>query len=216
MTTDFTGAPPSRRMRRPEHAELSDADARVAERRALWGDPVPEQKPLQWQPGAPSHPGVLRLLEFPHAANGQPLPVGRFQEPPPPGPHATDADLAAYAGRRHRAYLAWQEADDNHMQRFRFWVGLDVAQKTQLAADCQFPAAAGETPFLCTCVADPAVPPVVLHAPNGHEARVRYMRLTGIRNFTPARGMDDQQPIQVAPYVVADPAPAAPPATQGE
>src|SRR5262245_17003099 len=132
---DFTIAPPSRRIVAPELAALTDEERRQVALRSLWGDVEWKPRPSQWQPGAPSDPAVLRLLDFAHAPNGQPLPPGRFREPIPPGPSASEQEIGAYAALRHRLAEQHKADDESHMVRFHYWIGLDPALKTQLAAD---------------------------------------------------------------------------------
>jgi hypothetical protein len=204
MADDFTEKPPSRSLRRPEEAGLTDEQRRDADAIRIYGRDEPKVKPLQWEPGRPSDPRVLRLLNHPHAPNGQPLPPGRFQEPPPAPPKANDAELAAHQGRRFRLYSQWLEDDDSYMNRFRFWVGLDAGSKSQLAADAMFGKEDAPS-WLCSCT-DGSQPPLVLKAADEHVAKQRYKQLTGILSIQPSASDGYADPFSAQRY---EPAPAA-------
>jgi hypothetical protein len=204
---DFSSPPPGRAVVRAEYAGLDPAEARLRDAQRLAGVAVQWTPPApRWQAGAPSAPEVLRLLDFPHASTGMPSPVGRFIEPPPPSPAATDEEIAEHLGRRHRLFEAHREADDTYMERFRFWVGLDAASKTQLAADTQ-DRNSTDPSWLCTMPQDNAQVPVVLKAKDEHEARSKYEKLCGILFAPRLPETGHAEPIQVTPYT-PPPAPA--------
>jgi hypothetical protein len=201
---EFAEPPPSRRLGRPEEVNLTPAERAEQGRRRLLGHTQFVEPPRVWEPGAPSSPEVLRLLDYPHAANGQPLPPRRPQEPVPPGPHASDAELAAHAGRRHRTFYQYGLDEELFMDRFRYWVGLDVCQKSQLAADVQF--GKEESPQWTVHVpADPAQPPLVLRAPDELTACRRYKALCGITAAGQLLGQESEPVVAVR----FEPAPAA-------
>jgi hypothetical protein len=200
--TDFTTQLPSRRAGPPEYAGLTPEAIQAAERRKLLGEPPWEPDLSKWLAAAPSEPAVLRLLDFEHAQSGQPLPPRRPVEPFPPGPNATDEEVAAYQGRRHRQLEQYQLADETFMARFRFWAGLDPCRKSQLAADLQNRQQPAGTPaWAVSCATDGEQPPLVILASDAAAAIKVYRHLTGITSCAPLP--DGTEGIVAAPYVPA-------------
>jgi hypothetical protein len=200
LMDDFTMQLPSRRAGQAEYSDMTPEEIRAAQLRALWGEQKWEPKPSNWQAAAPSEPAVLRLLDFEHAQSGQPLPPRRPIEPFPPGPSATDEEVAAFQGQRHRQLEQYHLADETYMTRFRFWVGLDPCRKSQLAADVwnrQQPA--GTPAWMVSCATDGEQPPLVILASDAAAAIKVYRRLTGITSCAPLP--DGTEGIVAAPYV---------------
>jgi hypothetical protein len=195
MASDFGEIPPSRRVQRPEYEGLSGEQVRDLEAKRLIGLTKKEPPPRQWLPAERSHAGILALLSYPHdPRTGVPLqPVRPADEPPPPK-HATDAELAAAAGRHFRRWAEFEEADRRYWQNYLFWVGLDRAQKSQLCCDVQF--GGEDVPEWDVChTRDGDFPNLRLRAASEHQAVARFQSVCGIIGIDREPGGDYESPI---------------------
>jgi hypothetical protein len=201
MADDFSELPPSRRCVSAEDAALTPEQRREAEVARLWGDDEPQKpKPPLWQPATPSDPRTLKLLQHPHAANGMPLGPGRFAEPMPPRDGASDKEMLAYTGARHRAWSEWQAQDADYMMRYRYWVSLDVCSKSQLASEAIY-ANDAEPRWSCSVPSDPHQPPLIVRGIDQYQARERYRILLGCSK--PTAQNPHELPVTVGPYAPA-------------
>jgi hypothetical protein len=197
----FLQAAPSRRMSRPEHAELTAEERRRAEVKRLWGEKEWEAPPPLWQAPTFSSPEVLKLLDGPHADNGQPLGEGPFLEPPAPPPGASDQQIVAWTGLRHRLYEQYLAGIKNERARFAYWCGLDAATRFQLAADVLNRRQPEGTPaWACSVPDDPTQPPALLLGPDEHAVRRVYKQLLGILTIPASPASGYSEPLQVVPH----------------
>jgi hypothetical protein len=196
--SDFSEPPPGRRAVRPEYEGLSPGEIQEREVERLWGSTKRDPPPPVWSPAAPSPPAILALLQYAHdPLTGRPAAPRRPLAPDAPSPFASDSELVADSGRRHRLLAQFAQEDDQYMERFRYWAGLDTCQKTQLAADARY----GKEDAPCwsvVCAQDPVCPPLVLKAPHAAEAVSRYRTLCGIRGFD--QRDDFAEPLVATPY----------------
>jgi hypothetical protein len=201
---DFDTPPPSRRIGREDEAGLTEAERRELDRQRLWGETPREPPPPIWEPAAVSGPAALALLSFAHSVSGQPLPPAPPPEPVPPGPHASDQELTAYEGRRHRAFWGFREEDASFMRRFVWWASLDVASRLQLALDTHAREVWNDPPgtplWSVQVLTDRSQPPGVVQAPTAEAARERFRSTAGIRFVDPAPGVNNGDPWSVTPY----------------
>jgi hypothetical protein len=204
MAEDFSEPPPGRRIRGGEEAGLTEAERRERDRQRLWGEKPREPPPPVWEPAAPSSAAALALLDYAHARTGQPLPPAPPPEPVPPGPHASDQELTAYEGRRHRAFWGFREEDATFMRRFVYFCSMDAACRLQLACDAHAREVWKDPPgtplWSVAVLTDPTQPPAVIQAPTAEAARERYRGLAGIRFVDPDPAVNDGNPWAVELY----------------
>jgi hypothetical protein len=164
---------------------VEDEKTREAKRAALWGeDKWKPQEPKN--PAAMSGPAVLKLLDYPHAPNGQPLPTARWVEPPSLPPTASTEEHSAFQAFRHRLYEAFQADAGDYEGRRTFWVTLPTRMKNQLAADVHNLKQPEDTPWWkVSCVTDGQQPDVYLCAADPVTATQVYRELYGIISVTP-------------------------------
>jgi hypothetical protein len=132
---------------------------------------------IDWPAATPPPAELLeRLGPRLHPETGMPL--GRdYRTPGQKAPPVAELELPAQ-----RDFRVAQE-----YERYVLWAQLPAQQKTALAAHARWGAEEGPY-WLVQLVAvgnapDSGVPPVVLRAPSGPEARDRYLRLCGVISF---------------------------------
>jgi hypothetical protein len=158
-------------------ANLSPADRRQAEARALVGKDEERIKTPYYRAAAFSPPEVLRLLDYAHAKNGQPLQPPALKFPRLPVDASAEA-LLAYANKREVLLAQVTEETEGFMARFRFWAGCDAQTKSQLAADAAFNLREPNSPAWSVSIAqDPICPNLVIRAESATLARIRYSEL---------------------------------------
>jgi hypothetical protein len=184
---------------------VEDEKTRQAKRAALWGeDRWKPQEPKS--PAAVSPPAVLNLLNYPHAANGQPLETSRFAEPPPPPPGASDQEHSHFQAYRHRIYQEFLAGEGSDRARWNFWVGLKTPVKNQLAADVHNLKQPEGTPWWrVSTVTNGEQPDVYLRAADPVTATLVYRELYGLI-FVPQQPSGESGVVAVA---------CAPPAHEG-
>jgi hypothetical protein len=198
MADDFTTPPPGRRVLRDEYQGLTPEEIRQREVERIWGSEKRAAPPPVWQAPAPSPPEILALLRFAHdPQTGRPAAPPRPPPPETPGPFASDSELVAAGGRRHRALSQFLAEDDQYWQRFTFWAGLDNCQKTQLAADARFGGEQSPS-WSVVCTQDPSQVPVVVKASHAAEAISRWREICGVRGFDVLA--DFTEPLTATPY----------------
>jgi hypothetical protein len=193
------GESPSALAVRPGLADLSPAERRKAEARLLIDKEEDRPRESIYQSPGFSKPEVLRLLDYAHAPNGQPLqpPLPRIPRPPA---DATSEALLAYANKREVLLAQVSEESEGFMARFRFWAGCDAQTKTQLAADAQFNLREPNSPaWRVSLVNDPVCPNLVIRAESAALSRIRAVELLGLW-AEPAPVNGGGSPWSVVPY----------------
>jgi hypothetical protein len=174
------GEPPSA-VAAPENlAHLSPAERQKAQARLLVEKDEERVKTLYYQPAAFSPPEVLKLLDFAHAQNGQPI-QPKVPKVPPMPLGATREDLLLYAAERDQLLGPMNEETEHYFDRFRFWAGCDAQVKSQLAADATFNLKEPNAPAWSVSIPnDPIQPNLVIRAESAQLARIRYAELCGL------------------------------------
>jgi hypothetical protein len=193
------GESPSALAVRPGLADLSPEQRRKAEAQLLVGKGEDRVRESIYQSPGFSKPEVLRLLNYEHAKNGQPIPPRPPKIPSAPL-GASHEELLAYTVERDRLLGRVTEATENYMARFRYWASLDSQLKTQLAADAQFNIAEADKPaWSVSLPADPVAPRLIIRAESAALARIRAVELLGLW-AEPAPANGGGSPWSVVPY----------------